>query len=185
MSQTILDEFNSKCEDAIDHLHHDFSKIQTGRASTALVEDILVDSYGSKMPMKGMATITTPESRQIAIQPFSRDQLPNVEKAIMEANIGLVPQNDGNYIRLNIPQLTEDRRKELVKVIYQYAEQARISIRNSRHEAISSFKALEKAGEISEDELRGKEKRVQEKVDEFNKKVEEGAKKKEGDLMTV
>lgn len=185
MPKITVSELITKCDQALDHLHLEYAKIQTGRASTALVENILVDSYGSKTPLKGIATITIPEPKQISIQPWSRDQLTNIEKALLEANIGLVPQNDGVVIRLNLPPMTEERRKELVKSVGIYAEDARISIRNARHEAMDRLRNLEKEKEISEDELRLKEKEVQEKVDEFNSKVEERSKKKEVDVMTV
>ncbi|MBU1017561.1 ribosome recycling factor [Patescibacteria group bacterium] len=181
MSQQILNELDQKCQDAMDHLHQDYAKIQTGRANTALVESIMVDSYGAKVPLRGVATISIPEPKQIAIQPFNRDQLQSIEKALLEADLGLTPQNDGSFIRLNLPPLTEERRKELVKLVHKYAEDSRISIRNARHEALGQLKGME----ISEDELKGKEKNVQDKVDEFNKKVEEAAKKKEEDVMTV
>ena len=168
----IIKDLIQKCEDAIDHLHNEYSKIQTGRANTALVENVMVDNYGVKTPLKAMASISIPEPKQIAIQPWSRNQISIVEKAIIEADLGLNPQNDGTFIRLNIPPLTEERRKNLVKLVHKLAEDARISIRNGRHETINYFKDLEKAKEISEDELRGKEKIIQEKIDEFNKKVE-------------
>jgi len=185
MPQITMSELIEKGKAAIDHLHQEYAKIQTGRASTALVENLMVDSYGSRTPIKGIATITIPEPKQIAIQPWSRDQLPNIEKAIIEADIGLVPQNDGVVIRLNLPPMTEERRKDLVKLVGRYAEEDRISIRNARHEAMDRLKNLEKEKEISEDELRLKEKEVQAKVDEFNQKIEEASKKKEEDVMTV
>jgi ribosome recycling factor len=185
MPQQTLSDLESKCQEAIDHLHSEYAKIQTGRASAALVENIMVDSYGTKTPLKGVAGITIPESKQIAIQPWSRDQLPNIEKAILEADIGITPQNDGVVIRLNLPPMTEERRVELVKAVHKYAEDARISIRNARHEAMDRLKTLEKDKEISEDELRLKEKEAQTKVDEFNQKIEEATKKKEEDVMTV
>lgn len=185
MSDQIFSELSTKCDAAIDHLHSEYGKIQTGRASVALVENIMVDNYGSKMPLKGVATISIPEPKQIAIQPFSRDQVTNVEKAIIEADIGITPQNDGVVIRLNLPLLTEDRRKELAKAVHRYAEESRISIRNARHDALGSLKNLEKEKEVSEDELKGHEKRVQEKVDEYNHTVEEAAKKKDSDVMTI
>ncbi len=185
MSEQTLNELNQKCQDAVGHLHDEYAKIQTGRANVSLVENVMVESYGSKMPLKGVASISIPEPKQIAIQPFNRDQLQNVEKAIMDADLGLTPQNDGTFIRLNLPPLTEDRRKELVKMAHQLAEDARISIRNARHDAINYLKDKEKEKEISEDELKGKEKDIQEKVDDFNKKVEEAAKRKEEDVMTV
>ena len=185
MVQDILDELEVKCVDAIDHLRQEYGKIQTGRATTALVEGVMVDSYGAKVPLKGVATITIPEPTQIAIQPFSKDQLTNIEKGILEADLGLTPQNDGNYIRLNIPPLTEERRKDLVKLVHKFAEDSRISIRNARHEALNTLKNMEKEKEISEDELKGNEKKVQDKVDEYNNTIEESSKKKESDVMTV
>lgn len=185
MPEQIFQELNQKCQDAVDHLHSEYAKIQTGRANVALVENIMVDSYGTQTPLKGIANISVPEAKQIAIQPWNRDQLPNIEKAITEANLGLNPQNDGVVIRLNLPPMTEDRRKELVKLAHQYAEDARISVRNARHEALNSLKTKEKDKEISEDVLRGKEKETQEKVDEYNKKIEEAARHKEEDVMTV
>ncbi len=181
----MIEELIKKCQDAIDHLHQEYAKIQTGRANAALVENIMVDSYGVKSPLKAVANISIPEAKQIAIQPWDRSQLSTIEKAIIEADLGLNPQNDGVAIRLNLPPLTEERRKELVKLVHQYAEDARISIRNARHETLHQFKEMEKAKEISEDDLKGKEKNVQEKVDEFNKMVEEASKKKEEDVMTV
>lgn len=185
MVNEIFQEIDKKCEDSIDHLHQEYARLQTGRASTALVEHIMVDSYGTKTPLVGMASLSTPESTQIAIQPWNRDQMPNIEKALIEANLGMTPQNDGVIIRLNIPPLTEERRKDLVKLVHQYAEDSRISVRNARHEANNALKDLEKAKEISEDELRGKEKEIQDKVDGYNHKIEEAAKHKEKDIMTV
>lgn len=181
----IFSEFNQKSKASLDHLHFEFSKIQTGRANTSLVEDIQVDSYGSKMPLKTIATITIPEARQIAIQPFSKDQLSSVEKAIIDASLGITPQNDGNFIRLNLPILTEERRRDLVKLVNKTAENAHISIRNARHEAFIALKNLEKEKLISEDELKSKEKSLQEKVDEFNKDIDESAKKKDSEIMSI
>lgn len=180
-----IEDLIKKCQDALDHLHQEYAKIQTGRANAALVESLMVDSYGVKSPLKALANISVPEAKQIAIQPWDRGQLVSIEKAIIEADLGLNPQNDGVLIRLNLPPLTEERRKELVKLVHKLAEDAKISIRNARHESLHQFKEMEKAKEISEDELRGKESDVQEKVDEFNKKVEENSKKKEEDVMTV
>lgn len=185
MSDPIIQEAQVKMQDALDYLQAEYAKLQTGRANAALVESVMVDSYGSQMPLKGIASISIPESNQIAIQPWNRDQLPNIEKAITNANLGLNPQNDGTVIRLILPPLTEDRRKELVKLVHKYAEEARISVRNTRHEALSDFKAKEKDKEISEDELAGKEKELQKVVDDYNEKIEEIAKKKEQDIMTV
>jgi len=185
MSDQAISEAKQKMQDALDYLHEEYGKLQTGRASAALVEGLEVEVFGSTMPIKGVASISIPESNQIAIQPWNRDHLPNVEKAIAEANLGLNPSNDGNVIRLIIPPLTEDRRKDLVKLVHKYAEDSRVSIRNARHEAMKKMEGLEKEKEISEDELKGKEKSLQTDVDEFNSKVEEAAKHKEKDIMTV
>jgi len=185
MLNEIINEAKGKMAKALEYLHEEFGKLQTGRANAALVEGVMVDSYGAKMPLKGMANITIPESDQIAIQPWNRDQLVNIEKAITDANLGFTPQNDGAMIRIILPNLTEERRKDLVKLVNKYAEDSRISIRNSRHEALSAMKELEKAKEVSEDELRGKEKELQVIVDDFNKEVETTSKHKETDIMTI
>lgn len=185
MKDQILQEAEKKFKDALDHLHGEYAKLQTGRANAALIEAVMVDSYGSPMPLKGLASISIPESNQIAIQPWDRNQVNAIEKAIVEADLGMNPQNDGVVIRLIIPPLTEDRRKELVKLVHKNAEDSRISIRNARHEALHEWKGMEKEKEISEDELKGYEKSLQEKVDEYNKQIEEAAKHKEQDVMTV
>ncbi|MFH1012849.1 MAG: ribosome recycling factor [Candidatus Peregrinibacteria bacterium] len=185
MPQQILNTAVERFSDAVTHLRGEYAKLQTGRASTALVENLMVDSYGSKMPLKGLASISIPEPTQIAIQPWNRDQITQIEKAIRESNLGLNPRNDGVVIRLMLPPLIEERRKELVKVVHKDAEEAKISIRNARHEAMAELKAMEKEKQISEDELATREKRLQEKVDEFNRQIDEIAKKKESDVMTV
>lgn len=185
MPNQILSEAKMKMEHALSFLHEEFGKLQIGRASTTLVDSIMVDNFGALSPLKGVASITIPEPTQIAIQPWNRDQLPNIEKAINESSLGLNPSNDGTTIRIIIPPLTEDRRKDIVKLVHKYAEDARISIRNSRHEAMSSLKALEKEKLISEDELSSKEKELQNTVDEFNKKTEESSKNKEQEIMKV
>ena len=185
MSDQVIGDAKQKMQDALDYLHEEYGKLQTGRANAALVEGLEVEVFGSVMPLKGVASISIPESNQIAIQPWNRDHLPNIEKAITEARLGLNPSNDGNVIRLIIPPLTEERRRDLVKLVHKYAEDSRVSIRNARHEALKKLEAMEKEKEISEDELKGKEKSLQDDVDEFNDKVEEAAKHKENDIMTV
>jgi ribosome recycling factor len=185
MSDQVINDAKDKMSKAIDFLEGEFSKLQTGRASSALVDGIMVDNFGSKTPLKGIASISVPESNQIAIQPWNRDQLTNIEKAIIEANLGLNPQNDGSMVRLIIPPLTEERRRDIVKMVHKYAEDARISIRNARHEALSELKNMEKEKLIGEDDLKGKEKVLQGVVDDFNGKVEELSKSKEKDIMTV
>jgi ribosome recycling factor len=185
MPDSIINEAKTKMEDTIKYLLNEYAKLQTGRANAALVDGIMVESFGTMMPLKGLATISIPESNQIAIQPWNRDQLTNIEKAIVAANLGLNPQNNGTLIRLILPPLTEERRKELVKLVHKYAENARVSVRNTRHEALSQLKNMEKEKEIGEDELANMEKQLQNIVDDFNKNIEEHADKKEKDVMTV
>ncbi|MFH1410855.1 MAG: ribosome recycling factor [Patescibacteria group bacterium] len=185
MSDQVIAEAKQKMENAVKYLHEEYGKLQTGRASAALVEGLEVEVFGSVMPLKGLASISIPESNQIAIQPWNRDHLPNIEKAILEAKLGLNPSNNGQVIRLIIPPLTEDRRRDLVKLVHKYAEDARVSIRNSRHDALKKYESMEKGKEISEDELVGKEKSLQKEVEDFNARVEADAKQKEKDIMTV
>ncbi len=185
MPDQAINEAKDKMQNALNYLHEEYGKLQTGRANAALVDGLTIEVFGSTMPLKGLANISIPESNQLAIQPWNRDHLPNIEKAITEANLGLNPSNDGIMIRLIIPPLTEDRRRDLVKLVHKYAEDSRVSIRNARHEALKKIEAMEKNKEISEDELKGKEKSLQAVVDEFNTKVEEDSKHKEKDIMTV
>ena len=172
-------------EKSITYLKNEYSRLQTGRASPALVEHLKVEAYGSMQPLKSMASISVPDPKTLQIQPWDRSVLGAIEKAIQAANLGLNPVNDGRVIRLPMPPLTEERRKELVKVVHQLAEQAKISIRTARGAAHSAFKTLEESKTISEDERRLSEKHLQEKVDQANKDVEELAKKKEQDIMTI
>lgn len=185
MPQQTIDEAKRKMQDALNYLHEEFGKLQTGRASTALVDGLHIEVFGTSMPLKGLANVSIPESNQIAIQPWNRDHLVNIEKAIAAANLGLNPQNDGVYIRLILPPLTEERRRDVVKLVHKYGEDTRVSIRNARHEALKKLEHMNKENQISEDELKGMEKKLQEAVDEFNKKVEDDTKHKEKDIMTV
>jgi ribosome recycling factor len=185
MSEQAINEAKQKMQTAVKFLHEEYSKFQTGRASVALLDGITVEVFGTTMPLKGVASLATPESNQITIQPWNRDHLSAIEKAIRESNLGLNPSNDGLMIRLIIPPLTEERRKDLVKLVHRFAEDTRVSIRNARHEAMKKLEAMEKNKEISEDERNGKEKALQKEVDEFNLKVEDEAKRKEKELLTV
>lgn len=180
-----MQEFISKGKAAIEHLHSEFSKIQTGRASAALVESLMVDSYGSKVALKSVASISIPDAKTVSIQPWDRGQIPAIEKAIRESSLGLNPQNNGIAIHLNLPPLTEERRKELVKVLHKYAEEARIALRNCRHDVLTQLKEMEKGKEIGEDLLLAKEKEVQKHVDDFNAQIDESVGKKEKEIMTI
>lgn len=185
MYQQLIEKKKAEIESSIEHFKEELSQLRTGRASTALVENILVDYYGAKSPMKQVASITVPEARAIVISPWDKGTLVNIESAIRESRLNLNPVNDGNVVRINIPQLTEDRRKELVKVLNQKAEEARIAIRKHREDVWEEIQELEKDGKISEDDKFAGKDKLQKIVDEYNGKVEEIRKKKEDEIMTV
>lgn len=174
-----------KMSKAIDAVEHDFTGLRTGRASVALIDGIQVDAYGSKMPLKQVATISTPDARTLQIQPFDKSMLAIVEKAILAANLGMTPNNDGKVVRLNIPPLTEERRKELVKMAKKMAEDGRISIRNVRRSANDDIKKTEKEHEIAEDQREKAIKQVQDITDKYVKQIDELLAKKEKDIMEI
>ncbi|MBI4231968.1 ribosome recycling factor [Candidatus Peregrinibacteria bacterium] len=180
-----ISEAISEFEKAISHLKEEFSRLQVGRANPSLIENIPVDVYGSSQPLKAVASISVPESRSLLIQPWDRGSLAPIEKAIVGVGLGLNPINDGQVIRINIPPLTEERRAELTKRVRQLAETAHIAIRNGRQDAHNAFKQLKADSEITEDDLHTADKRLQDKVDDFNKQVDELTKAKEQDVMTV
>ncbi len=169
----------------LEHLKDEYAGLQIGRASSAMVERIQVEAYGSMQPLKNSANISVPDAKTIQIQPWDRGLLQAIEKAIKISDLGLMPNNDGVVIRLNVPPLTEERRRDLTKVVGKMAEEAKIAIRNLRHEAMESCKKMEKDSLISEDERKGAEKKIQEKVDTFNKEVEGVSKAKEKDILTI
>ncbi|KKU79621.1 MAG: Ribosome-recycling factor [Candidatus Peregrinibacteria bacterium GW2011_GWA2_47_7] len=163
----------------------EFSRLQIGRASPALVEELKVESYGAMTPLKSVASISIPDPTVIQIQPWDRNVLNAIETAIRAANLGLNPVNDGRVIRVPMPPLTQERRKELVKVVHQMEEQAKIAIRTARGNAHGAFKTLKENSAITEDDQRLAEKHLQEKVDKYNKDVEELSKKKDQEIMTI
>jgi ribosome recycling factor len=170
---------------AIDHLKYELASLRTGRASAALVDNLMVDVYGTKTPIAHIASISIPDSKTLVIQPWDKGNSQPIEKAILSSNIGLNPTNDGNVIRLSIPPMSEERRKEMVKVVGQLAEQARIAIRNVREELLKEFKKQEEDNEITEDDLEGIKKDLQEVVESYNEKVKEAAGAKEKEVMTI
>ncbi len=185
MYNEIINKRKDDLEKSIEHLKLEMGKIRTGRANPSMVEDLLVDYYGTKTPMKQIASINTPEPRLIVIQPWDKGALTAIEAAIRESDLNLNPNNDGILVRINIPMLTEERRKEMVKMLNQKAEEGRIAVRTIREEIWKEIQDAEKRGEISEDDkFRGKDK-LQEIVDEYNKKIEEVRTKKEAEIMTV
>ncbi|MFA4817159.1 MAG: ribosome recycling factor [Parcubacteria group bacterium] len=185
MYQGLIENKKGEMENSIEHFKEELNQLRTGRASTALVENILVDYYGAKSPMKQVASITIPEPRTIVISPWDKGSLVGIESAIRESQLNLNPMNDGNVVRINIPQLTEDRRKELVKVLNQKAEEARISIRKHREDVWEEIQEMEKSGKIGEDDKFSGKDKLQEVVDGYNSVVEDIRKKKEEEIMTV
>ncbi len=169
----------------LNHLKDEFAKLQIGRASAGLVEGLLVEAYGMTQPMKSLASISIPDARTIQIQPWDRALLGAIEKAIENSDIDIRPTNNGVCIILSIPMLTEERRRDLVKVVGRMSEEARISVRNARHEAMTSFKRMEHEGEMSEDEQARNEKQLQECVEKVNAEIEDLAKKKEESILTL
>jgi len=184
MSEVIL-IMSDKMEKSVESLKKELSKVRTGRASLSILDDISVDAYGSGMPLNQVCTLTIPESRLIAIQPWDPQMLPAIEKAILKSDVGLTPANDGKIIRLNIPQLTEERRKELVKSVKKTAEEFRVAIRNIRREAIDTLKKQKKDKEISEDEMFKFQDEAQAETDTYVKNIDNISGSKEKEVMEV
>lgn len=172
-------------EKALHHLQEEFSRLQAGRANPALVEPIMVDAYGTLQPIKNVANISVPDAKTLQIQPWDRSVMPAIEKAIQQSDLGLNPVNNGVTLLLVIPQLTEERRRDLVKIVNRLAEEARISIRNGRQTAHAKFKQMQQEKQITEDEAKGGEKRLQDKVDHYNNQVADLVKAKEASILTV
>ncbi len=184
MSEVIV-EMADKMAKSVETFKNELSKVRTGRASISLLDGISVDAYGSLMPMNQVATMTIPESRMIAIQPWDPQMVPAIEKAILKSNLGLAPANDGKVIRLTIPQLTEERRKELVKQVRKVAEEFRVAIRNVRREAIDTLKQQKKDKEISEDDLFKLQDEAQKETDIYVKQIDEVTEHKEKEMMEI
>ncbi len=185
MANPVVDEAELKMAARIEALKRDLTKIRTGRASLSLLDSIKVDAYGSKMPLNQVAALTIPEPRLISIQPWDPQMLPIIEKAILGSDIGLTPSSDGKVIRLPIPQLTEERRKELVKQVKKIAEEFKVGIRNDRREANDTLKKQKNDKEISEDEMALHQKDVQKLTDDFIKEIDSIAAGKEKEVMEV
>jgi ribosome recycling factor len=185
MENPVVDEAESKMLARIEALKRDLVKIRTGRASLSLLDSIRVDAYGSKMPLNQVAALTIPESRMIAIQPWDPQMLPVIEKAILASDIGLTPASDGKVIRLPIPQLTEERRKDLVKQVKKIAEEFKVGIRNDRREANDILKKQKNDKSLSEDDMNRLQDEVQKLTDDFIKQVDTIAAGKEKEVMEV
>jgi len=177
--------YEDKMKKSIDSVAADFAAVRAGRANAGVLDRIMVDYYGSPTPIQQIAAISTPDPRILAIQPWDASSLRAIEKAILNSDLGINPQNDGRIIRLNFPQLTEERRKDLVKQIRKYAEGGKVAVRNIRRDAMDNFKKQEKKSEITEDELKQVEKDLQKLTDDSCKKIDELLSKKEKELMAV
>ena len=177
--------YEDKMRKSIDSVNADFASVRAGRANAAVLDRIMVDYYGSPTPIQQIAAISSPDPRALVIQPWDGSALKSIEKAIQNSDLGINPQNDGRSIRLNFPQLTEERRKELVKQIHKYAENGKVAVRNIRRDAMEAFKKKEKASEITEDDLKQAEKDLQKLTDESCKKLDELLAKKEKELLAV
>lgn len=184
-ADTILLDAEERMEKAIAALERDFGKLRTGRATTSLVDDLKVDYYGAPTPINQVASVAVPDSRCITIQPWDRGAFSLVEKAILKSDLGLNPINDGKIIRINIPPLTEERRKDLGKKARKYAEDTKVAVRNIRRDSNDSLKKLEKAKEISEDDVRKYQDDVQKLTDKFVAKADEKAQEKEKEIMDI
>lgn len=182
--QMMTEELNDSNNNAIDHLHKELLKIRAGKATPSMLQGVTVLAYGIQTPLNQVANVTTPDARTLAIQPFDKSIIQEIEKGILQSNIGLTPQNDGEFIRLNIPPLTEERRKNLVKQSQGESEHAKVSLRHSRKEAMDYVKELKKDG-LSEDKEKDLEKEIQEITNQYGKKVDEILKKKEEDIMSI
>lgn len=185
MIEDVMSDAIDRMEKAIEALHLDLRSIRTGRASPALVERLMVDYYNMPTPLQQLATISVPEAQVLLIRPYSASDIGAISKAIAKSDIGLTPNNDGQQIRLVIPSLTEERRRDLTKQVARRAEEARVAVRNIRRDAIHDLRELEKESIISEDELHRAQERIQDKTNDFIKRVDEIAREKDEEIMTI
>ncbi len=183
--QQVLDTCESKMLKSLESLSKDFSGLRTGRASASLLDKIRVDYYGSETPINQVATVSVPEARMIVIQPWDKSVLSAIEKAILKSDLGLPPNTDGKLIRLNVPPLNEDRRKQLVKTAKATSEQSRVAMRNIRREAMDELKKMQKNGDISEDELKDAESKIQKMTDSYIAQVNSLSDEKEKEIMEI
>jgi ribosome recycling factor len=181
----LIQDATRRMDKSVEAAQAEFGTLRTGRASPALLDRVQIDYYGQKTPLKQLATINAPEPRMLTIQPFDPSSVGAIERAIQESDLGLTPSNDGKLIRLPIPQLTEERRKELVKVVRHMAEEGRVAVRNVRRDVMHHLKELVDKGEVGSDEEHRAEERVQKLTDEHTQKIDELLKRKEAEIMEV
>jgi ribosome recycling factor len=183
MKDEIISEMREKMQKTAEALNQEYKKMRTGRASTSLIEGIKVECYGTQMRLNQIASLSIPESRLLIVQPWDQTIIGNIEKSILKSGLGLTPMNDGKVIRISIPPLTEERRKELAKMARKMAEDSKIIIRNHRREANEMLKELKNEGEISEDEMYGYQEKVQKNTDEYIAKIDEIRTEKETEIL--
>src|SRR5437867_11015853 len=183
--EEFLADATRRMDKSIASTRHEFNSVRTGRASAALLDRIAIDYYGTATPLKNLATIGTPEARLLTVQPFDPTSLKSIEKAIQESDLGLQPSNDGKLIRLPIPPLTEERRKELVRVAKKIAEEIRVHIRNIRRDVLEEIKKAQKASQMTEDEVKKAHDELQKLTDAYITKVDETLKKKEAEITEI
>jgi ribosome recycling factor len=180
-----LNEAKQRMEDALDAIRREFATVRTGKATPAILDTVKVDAYGAKMPLNQVATVSTPEASLIVVQPFDKSLLQEIEKGIQMADLGLNPANDGNIIRVPVPPLNEERRREFVKLLHKMAEEGKVSIRHARKSARDEIHAREKEHEISEDQARREENEVEKLTHDFTDRIDELLKKKEEEVMAI
>lgn len=185
MPKTVLVDAEEKMKKSIEVVKHELTTIRTGRASTSLLDTVRVDYYGTPTPIAQVANVSTPDARLIVVQPWERNMIGPIEKAIMKSDLGLNPTNDGSVIRLPVPPLTEERRRDLTKTVGRLIEEGKVSLRNVRHHALDALKKLEKDGAAAEDEVKRAQGDVQKLIDRYTKTLDEMAAKKSAELMEV
>jgi ribosome recycling factor len=185
MTKEVISNMKGHMEKSVESLRREYQKVRTGRANLGLLDDVRIDYYGTPSPLSQVATLSVPEPRTINLQPWENKMIPLIEKAILNANLGITPTNDGKVIRLNLPALTEERRKDIVKQLKKMAEEAKVAVRNIRRDAIDELKKLEKNKKISEDDQKRAEKEVQDSTNVYVAKIDEVLAHKEKEVMEV
>ena len=185
MLNTILNETEEKMLKSVENTKETFSHVRAGRANVSMLDGITVEAYGPPTPLNQVGTVSAPEARLLVVDPWDKSLIPSIEKTILQANLGFNPSNDGRIIRLVVPELTEDRRKEYVKMVKNEAEEGKIAIRNVRKDANNKLRKLEKDSEITEDDLKNGEDKVQKLTDKFVASIDDALNKKEKELLTV
>jgi ribosome recycling factor len=185
MHEGVVKDLETRMQAAVELLAREFSGVRTGRANTALLDGVRVEAYGAPTPINQMASLSVPDPKTLVIQPWDASQIPAIEKAILKSDLGLTPSNDGKVIRLSMPTLTEERRKQLAKTVGKLAEEARVAIRNIRRDANDRLKALAKDKKVSQDEERRGHEQIQKITDKFIAKVDELTKKKEQEILAI